>query len=268
MGPKRKLESDAEHAEVQKTKKQLKRRAESIRANVPRVARTVYQSYDEAESEDEKIPQSPTSTMKATAPRPSKSSDTYSDSFDEAPATKKAAAQTDQKKKLRAATERARVAERQVKELTADKRRIEKEVQTLQTKVLAHSSQGHAFQMDNNTIMTSFRNLVKKTHDWSGNNARTASLLDELNERNTACVLHSMHGLNVKLPHEMLQPSKAHMFPSEKGGCRGAAQALIEHTVAYQILARPLHFVPAPAGWEFSAGEDVLTTLHARMKGK
>lgn len=166
-----------------------------------------------------------------------------------------------------AAFSEANIARSQIKELAADNKRIAKELQSLQSKLLGGTSLGAPYIQDRTTILAAFRSLEKKMHDWAANNAPNGHLQAYLSAKDLDMTLLMLQGKGPIFPYQALCTSKkAQLFPRLIGGPRAGLQTIVEHLVAYEILSRPLHFLHSQNAPEPGATEQAFLAVYALMK--
>ncbi|KAK5077779.1 hypothetical protein LTR70_009644 [Exophiala xenobiotica] len=133
----------------------------------------------------------------------------------------------------------------QVKKLTEDNTRLHRELRVLQSKLPPGACSGTNFVQDQSEIMKMFRALKKRIHDFAANYALGGHITRHLSGQNVDMVVRILSGEHPMFQYQALTKiNKVPLFSRLIGGPRVGAQSIIEHVVAYEILTRPLHFLP------------------------
>ena len=133
----------------------------------------------------------------------------------------------------------------QVKKLTEDNTRLHKELRVLQSKLPPDACSDTNFVQDQSEIMKMFRALKKRIHDFAANHALGGHVTRHLSGPNVDTIVRILSGEHPMFQYQALTKiNKASLFSRLIGGPRVGAQSIIEHLVAYEILTRPLHFLP------------------------
>lgn len=145
---------------------------------------------------------------------------------------------------------------------------LEQQLQSLKEKLLAGSNHGRDYVQDDQTIRANLSLLFDLITDWVREWSNRGYLREHLNEADADRVVALLRCESEFPMDKMLHDSGAEAFSWIPNGFRATIEAILCHTVCYDIIARPCHFVTLSSSISECSMETNLETAHNCMNRK